>query len=231
MDATWFRDPGPDDLGFDGQCNARKVKNLEVGNGRCRLAAGFKTTHPGLGPCCFHGGATPQASRKYERVGAGLLLNAYGLAREGDCDPRDLLMEELARTAGTIDYLQLVLSGFTEDELLGVVPAPSELKTGEGKDGPYWELVEKVGVPVLLELYRWERTHLAKLSVEATKLGLLERAVRVEEAQATLVAAAFGRALEAQGLAFEVVEAVKASFRTELLSLEAASSGKVAKGS
>jgi hypothetical protein len=221
MDASWFKSPGPDDLGFDGKCNAKKRVGAPTGGERCRAAAGWRTTHVGIGPCAFHGGATPQAANKYERVAAGQLLHGYGLLREGDCDPRDLLMEELARTAGAIDYLTLCLADLTEDELLGKVPLPTELETGADKDGDFWKLREAVGVPVMLELYRWERAHLAKLSAEAVKLGLLERAVRVEEAQAALMATAMQRALQKVGLSADQLAEVGALLREELMELEA----------
>lgn len=234
MEADWFNAPGPTDVGFEGRCNARKggrgaQERGTVGE-RCGLKAGYRTSHLGIGPCCFHGGASPKAVAKYERIRSGQLLHGYGLRREGDCDPRDLLMEELARTAGNVDYLELCLQDLTEDELLGKAPLPTELETGYqppagagGGGGEYWKLRETVGVPVLVDLYRWERTHLAKLSSDAVKLGLLERAVRVEEAQATLVAAALGGALEAAGLEPAQLEAVKADLVVRLRELEAAS--------
>jgi hypothetical protein len=221
MDPQWFADPGPDDVGYDGKCNAKKRVGAPTSGDRCRAKAGWRTTHEGLGPCCFHGGATPQAARKYEKIAAGTLLHGYGLIREGVCDPRDLLMEELARTAGAIDYLTLCLADLTEDELLGKVPLPTELETGKDKDGEHWKLREAVGVPVMLDLYRWERAHLAKLSTDAVKLGLLERAVRVEEAQAALMATAMQRALQEVGLDADQLAEVGAILRTKLLELEA----------
>jgi len=226
VDANWFSDPGPEDVGWEGRCNALKggagaVKRGTVGE-RCRMKAGYRTSHEGVGPCCWHGGATPQAARKYERLQAGRLLHGYGLLREGVTDPRDALMEELQRTQGNIDYLTLVLADLSEEELLGVVPLPAELKTGANEEkGEHHELVERFGLPVVVDLYRWERTHLAKLAADAVKLGLLERAVRVEEATAALVAAAVNGALEAAGLPADLALAVKADVVTRLRELEA----------
>lgn len=228
MDATWFKDPGPDDLGFNGKCNARKRAGAPtgpdgtVGSGglRCLLKAGYRTSHDGVGPCCFHGGATPQATAKYERVQAGRLLHAYGIRREGNCDPRDVVMEELQLTNGNVDFLHLALQDLTEGQLLGDEALPAELRTGADKDGEHWELVERYGLPVILALYQWERSHRAKLATEAVKLGLLERAVRVEEAQAALIAAAFNAVLEEAGFGGEVADRLKASLVARLSTLE-----------
>lgn len=235
MDASWFKDPEPDQVGYSGKCNAMKRAGAPTGpdghhgtgNIRCQLQAGFRTNHLGLGPCCFHGGATPQAQRKYERVQAGMLVHGYGQLREGLIDPRDLLMEELARTAGNIDFLTLCLGDLTEEELLGSVPLPEELASGSSsKDGDHWELRERFGVPALVSLYQWERTHLAKLSSDAVKLGLLERAVRVEEGQAVLMATALSRSLQRAGLQPAQLEAARGFLREELLSLEVDSARK-----
>lgn len=222
MDAEWFKTPGPEDTGFEGRCNARKKNtHLHEGPQRCRMKAGWRTDHEGVGPCVLHGGMSPGVKTKYVRQQAAQLLNGYGLLREGPCDPRDLLVEELSRTAGTVDYLQSVLGELTEEQLFGRVPLPVELETGDSKEaGDYWKLKEAFGVPVILEMYRWERAHLAKLSAEAVKLGLLERAVRVEEAQATMLAAALNRVLEAQGFSPAQLDAVKAQVIAELQTLE-----------
>lgn len=222
LEPNWFKEPGPEDTGWEGRCNAVKRNAAVRGlHERCKLPAGWRTSHEGLGPCRFHAGNAPGVKAKYGKVQAQQLLHGYGLLREGVVDPRDALMEELRRTLGNIDYLTLVLGDLSEDELLGVVPLPETLKTGESDEkGPYHELQERFGLPALVALYQWERAHLAKLSAEAVKLGLLERQVRVEEAQAALVAAAVNAELELLGFSPAQLEAVKASLVTRLLSLE-----------
>ena len=54
----------------------------------CRNVAGLKTDHPGIGACHYHGGATPNASRKAARVKAEIQMREE-MADRGE-DPNTL---------------------------------------------------------------------------------------------------------------------------------------------
>jgi hypothetical protein len=83
-------------------CNGKKSKRA---NEYCEQAPGWGTNHPGIGRCKWHGGAAPNYEQKVTHLRAAAAVEVYGLPR--DIDPHDALLEELARTAGHVDWLRV----------------------------------------------------------------------------------------------------------------------------
>lgn len=95
--------------------------------GTCKNAAGFKTGHPGIGRCAFHGGATPTHERaattelaRRECVRLGVLI---------DTDLGEALLQAVYECAGNVAvYRELV-------QRLPPHPEPDEYVAGEDGDG------------------------------------------------------------------------------------------------
>lgn len=82
-------------------CGARKKQ----GGGRCRLVAGFRTDHVGVGKCWLHGGATPSRHARYSTVKRES-LRALIAQHEADPDPLNILPELAAARALFQDFIE-----------------------------------------------------------------------------------------------------------------------------
>lgn len=132
--------------------------------GKCTLAAGWGTNHPGIGKCKIHGGTSPThiksaATEEHRRL--------FGTPRE--INPIDALLECIRIRAGEVQWL-----GDRMAEL-------------DKKD---W--VEDTAFGKQFHLYARERKaaigDLAKYSQMAISLGIAERAVKLAETYAELLA-------------------------------------------
>lgn len=170
-----------DQSGYQGKCNAMKKSGQ-----RCRMPAGMGTDHEGIGCCKFHGGAGSGQRIAAQKVKAGRVLATYGLARDGRQDPRDLLAEELARTAGHVDWLAEVIRVMDPDALVMGVTQVREGDAGE-KIGVTWDIVESAQPSIWLNLYKAEREFLFKVAAKTTELGILERQAELERQHARLI--------------------------------------------
>lgn len=144
----------------------------------CRKREGWGTPHPGYGLCRVHGGNSPNGIANARSAEAAKLVEQYGLPRE--IDPHDALLEELARTAGHVDWLRVQIGTFAESELVGPVGQSGTGKDGtthhpEGKPNPW------------LALYQDEREHLVRVASACAKAGIEERRVRLAEAQGKVI--------------------------------------------
>ena len=132
------------------QCNARK----RSGVGRCRHGAGHGTDHPGYGCCKFHGGSSPNGRAAAKRAKQTEAMERLGLPRA--VEPHQGLLEEIARTAGHIDWLRAQLEPLDEGALEGTA-------TG------------------LWSMYSRERDRFVPVCSRAISAGVAERQVKLAE--------------------------------------------------
>jgi hypothetical protein len=139
-------------------CGAKKK-----GGGKCTLASGWGTNHPGSGACKLHGGSTPNAIRSYIQ-GEAVLMGA-----PKEINPLDALLWCIKITAGEVDWLGLKISEIDEKDWL-----------------------EDSIVGKQLHLFARERRarlqDLAKFSQMAVSLGIAERAVHLAEQYGEMLA-------------------------------------------
>jgi hypothetical protein len=133
------------------RCGAKKRDG-----GKCMLAAGQGTTHPGLGKCKFHGGSAPNSVKKAAREAAVLL----GAPKE--INPLDAIIWCIKMTAGEIEFYtdqmaELEKTQWVEDTVMG----------------------QQMHVFARMRAEAQER--LVKFSKDAIQLGLTERAVKLAE--------------------------------------------------
>jgi len=151
----------------DKHCNGRKTD----GSGNlCRMPAGYRTSHSGFGRCIHHGGkteaGTKAAVKQMHREGS------FGGA-ELDIDPIEALLGEVRRTAGHVAWLQERISLWhmdTDDEMPAVQAT--------------W-----------LQVYQYERMHLARTAKIAIDAGVAQRQVALAESQGQLLAQAINQIL------------------------------------
>jgi len=147
----------------------------------CRQVAGFGTDHVGHGPCKFHCGSTPTVSRAARREAAEsrahALVAAEGL--EPVTDPvavMALLAAESVALVGAFRKMVTDLDGL-------------RYRGGAGE-----QLRAEVG------LYERALDRAERFSNNLAKLGLEERAVKVTEAQAGVLASLVSEVLDATEL-------------------------------
>jgi hypothetical protein len=110
----------------------------------------------------------------------------YGLPRE--IDPFDALREEIARTAGHIQYLSDIISTIEEEALVwGKTLEEAGKGTGQ-KEGNTAKIRSEAGINIWLTLYDQERKHLVLVCRTAIQCGLAEREVALLESQGRLIA-------------------------------------------
>lgn len=174
-------------LRAQGYCAARKANS----EGYCRQREGWGTSHPGYGLCKRHGGNSPNGIANARSAEAARLVEQYGLPR--DIDPHDALLEELARTAGHVDWLRVQVGSVAENDLVGPVGQSGTSKDGtthhpEGKANPW------------LALYQEERKHLVSVASACAKAGIEERRVKIAEEQGQLIARVLRSVVKRLGL-------------------------------
>lgn len=139
--------------------------------------------------CKKHGGKSPQAlaaaDRRRNRAKAEAAVLTYGEAREGD--PFDLILEEIARTNGHVQWLAGVVTELRKDDLVWGRTS-SEDQDGSGASGSHTKTVEAAGINIWLQLYQAERAHLLKACKDAIACGIAERQVRLAEQTGHVIA-------------------------------------------
>lgn len=148
----------------------------------CQLAAGWQTDHPGTGRCRYHGGLTKQSNTKAVRERmieqAKVDEMIYGSPAE-QIDPGEAIMQELARTAGHVQWLFQKLQD-EEQELV---------KEGESPNKVLKQYTKLGQTPsVWIDLYFRERQHLMQVAKTASGMGIAERQIRLAEEQGRLLA-------------------------------------------
>lgn len=158
-----------------GKCGAATRKG-----GTCKLPAGHRTNHPGIGRCSKHGGNTPNQVKSAQQEIARREVVALGLPRE--VDPHTALLEELARTAGHVQWLVEKVREEGEHRLVGPVGTEGvDDKTGLVH---HVEAQPSVWARMLAE----ERKQLTAVATACVKAGIEERRVRIAEQQGQLIA-------------------------------------------
>lgn len=112
-------------------------------------------------------------------VEAAQAVEQYGLPRE--INPHDALLEELARTAGHVDWLRMQVGDLKDDELTGPVGQSGPSESG----GVHHPHIER---SIWIELYQDERKHLVQVSATCIKVGIEERRVHLAEQQGQIIA-------------------------------------------
>jgi hypothetical protein len=128
--------------------------------------------------CHYHGGASPlvraKAAEQLVRQKAEDELHRFGIAVK--VDPAEELLDLIAHTAGYVRYLRTRVDALmAEDQNWGI----SRMKEGGEDYGPTYEAKPNVWIQML---DHWTEKH-ARLLVEALKLKLDERRVKLAEAQ------------------------------------------------
>jgi hypothetical protein len=168
-------------------CGAKKRQ----GEGCCRQVAGFGTDHVGHGPCKFHGGSTPSVSRGAHRQAAEsrahALVAAEGL--EPVADPVAVMTLLAAESVALVGAFRVMVA-----DLDGL-----RYQGGAGE-----QLRAEVG------LYERALDRAEKFANNLAKLGLEERAVKVTEAQAGVLATLVTEVLDSPELALTPIQAATA---------------------
>lgn len=111
------------------------------GTGTCTQPAGWDTTHPGVGPCSRHGGAFPQAERKYQ---AELIRREAELPDAVPVDPTESILWAVAQAHRDAQYWTEYVEQLPEEQRIrpSVTTRPRKLRGAE--DSPT-ERVEEHG--------------------------------------------------------------------------------------
>jgi hypothetical protein len=161
------------------RCTARSKQSGE----RCKRASVV-----GASVCSMHGGKAPRvryaAQQRVAAVAAERAVVTYGLPRT--VDPHVALLEEIARTAGHVDWLGSVVAGLEADK---VVFGITEHRVGKGPEGPINVVTRSAAIAVWVELYQKERAHLVAVCKAAISAGVEERQVALAEKQGAMVVA------------------------------------------
>jgi len=184
-------------------CSAKKKSG-----GKCGMAAGWGTNHPGIGPCKLHGGTTPQHVRAAAK---SELRNLLG--EEKEMNPFEAIMWCIRIRAGEVEWL-----GQKMGEL-------------EEKD---W--VEETLVGKQFTLFARERqaamADLVRFSQIAISMGIAERYVRLAEVYGHTIAKLIQAVLDdpEMGLTPEQKAVAPRVIRRQLLAVKAAEGGDVIEG-
>ncbi len=172
-------------------CGAKK-KNGEL----CRSFAGQGTPHPGTGCCKFHGGSTPNHGKRAVALEMKRKMVTLGQPDE-DVTALGALLSELYASSGHVAWLRAQIANM----------APDELGTIEGQ--------------AIMRLYDGERDRKTKIAKLCTEAGVDAAAVRVAEAQVSMLGQALARACDAAGVSTPLRQRIGAALREELATVQA----------
>lgn len=184
--------------GHDGHPRCGALKRDGSGD-HCGQAAGWGTSHPGIGTCKLHGGATANHEARASLELATRAVTTYGLPR--DVDPHTALLEELHRTAGHVAWLGAVVAALEQDDLWA--------RVGGGQGA-----IPGAEPHVWVRMYQTERALLTKVAKTCHDVGIEERRVKLIE-DAGREFASFARGLAA-GLGVQDHPQLWDVFRTEI---------------
>lgn len=165
------------------------------GGGTCMLSPGWGTDHLGYGCCKFHGGSTPNAMKAAQKQIAA--EEAHRLGLPVDVGPRDALLMAVRGTAGRVVYWQGRVAEL-EDEQLTWGKTKEEVRTG---DGPGTTTVHEAKINLAYESLRVAQRDMVAAAAAAARAGVEERAVRIAESQAQMIAKAMHGVLVELGVA------------------------------
>lgn len=180
--------------GTQAKCGANKTD----GSGTCRREAGWGTDHLGWGQCRIHGGNTPAGIKFAARMAAETKAVQYGGPRK--VDPHEVLLEEVYRSAGHVEWLHRKVLELEDSEL-------SE-STIAGKSPNFW-----------IRWYTDERLRLVAAAATCIKAGVAERRVQLAEEQGRMLADAIRLILQGLGLTPEQERRAPSVVRAVLTSM------------
>lgn len=172
-------------------CNARK-KNGDS----CRAFAGQGTNHPGTGRCKFHGGATPNHDKRAVKQEMKRRMVTLG-EPDQEITALGALLSELYASTGHVAWLREQIAGMS----------PEHLGTVEGQ--------------AIVRLYDTERDRKTKIAKMCTEAGVDEAAVRIAEAQVSILGQALSRACDTAGISAPLRQRIGAALRDELAAAQA----------
>jgi hypothetical protein len=146
----------------------------------CLMPPGWRTSHPGSGPCLFHGGNNSKIAKHHEQqiVKRKLEEEMYIMGQPVDITPQEAVMNMLRVSAGAVQFLN--------DEIARRQQADpdSDAFTQAGGKGKGRE------VSAIVALYNEERDRLVNIAATAAKMGIAERAIQIREEQGRMLAGA-----------------------------------------
>ena len=174
--------------------------------GRCKRAAGFGTSHVGVGTCKSHGGSTPT----HELAGA-VILARREMAVMGqplDIEPGEALLQCIRIAAGEVQYAGDRIGMLDESEAIVQVGSTKTRPLSYGKEGESPdETVDEITTSNVYELNIWIKVRrealdrLVNYSAIALKAGVEERKVKLAEQTGALIAQAIRGVLAELGIA------------------------------
>lgn len=147
--------------------------------------------------CRFHGGNSPTHLAAAKRRILAEKMVTYGLPVE-DGRPEDLLLQEIRRTAGHVQWLGDKIAQLQEEQLVyGTTRVEQQIG---GEAGGYNRITMEAAPTIWLNLYMKERAHLAKCCHMAISSGIEERRVKAAEQLADAIGTAITGMLSRLGL-------------------------------
>ncbi len=181
-------------------CGAKRHKNKKP----CRLWAGMRTEHPGVGRCWLHGGRTETHNKDAAIVEAGRQVGELGA--NIDVTPAQLMKASVNLTAGALTWAMRLVSEIDD----------GDVDTPKGK--------------VRSRVFAEERERAARIAKLAADLGVDERMVQLASHQTAMVASI----LEAVAGELEFTPAQKKELgpavRRQIALMEASANGEVVEG-
>lgn len=176
-----------------------------------------RTPSPGLAVCVKHGAGAPQvraAAKKRREAQEAVAIMARYAERDHDADPGELLLDLICWTSGEVKFYrakvqEAAMSGDEDDALVWGI---TKQVTG-GKDAGTTSEAKPI---TWLALYDAAKDRLQKYCVDAIKVGLKEREIRMAERQADTIVAMIDGILTQLGhnpAAPEVAQVVAGQFR------------------
>jgi hypothetical protein len=181
----------PEQRNRHAMCGAKK-RNGET----CRAYAGQGTDHPGTGACKFHGGATRNHGKSAVKQELTRRMVTLGEPVE-NVTAVSALLSELYASTGHVEWLRQEIATMSKDDL---------------------GTIEGLAIVRLYDTERDRKTRIAKLCSEA---GVDEAAVRVAEAQVTILGNALQRACDTAGIDDTTKRRIGAALRDELAAAQA----------
>ncbi len=155
-----------------GRCNGRRRGSP----GLCRRGAGQGTDHVGIGYCALHGGSTPSHKVAVAKSIARDAVATYGLPV--DIDPHTAILQELARTAGAVAYLEEQVRTLKADE---VVWGKTEEVDQGATEFPGRNTKHQAAPNIWVVLFREERRHYLAVIKTAHDMGIEDRQIKLAE--------------------------------------------------
>ncbi len=162
----------PDDGGGHARCGGRTRSGKP-----CKLPAGHHTSHPGIGRCDHHGGATPSHEIHARRAQAADACSQFGVPVETTAE--EALLDLLACTTGEVLFYRQQVSALAPADMVSGITKVTSRRTAEGSTGE--TVIESKPNVWLLLLNEAEKKQLAvadtivRLGIERRKVDLAEK--------------------------------------------------------